>query len=144
MRDDFEVCVGNAAALGIYASVTNRDRIDARASLVVIRDEGTGDELWLGWDDASHIGQFLLGVGCKHPERSAAAERSSFDVEGADEALEVRIVAKDPRLGAVTVPRKDSTTLSRYVIRAAEAISMIERLDAMDEAPNCESRFPRA
>ena len=101
----------------------------------MIRDDSTSDELWLSSDDAAQLGEFLLRAAYTDPKSGGGDEPKSFVVIGAGDALHVRIYARDPRFGAITVPRKHSTPLSRFVTRAAEAVSMIERLDAMNETP---------
>jgi len=139
VQDDFEICVGGANTLRVHASVTNRDSNATRASLVVIRDDSTDDELWLSWEDAAPLGQFLLSCARKHQDHADTQRPNAFDVADTDDALGIRISAKDARSGAVTVPREDTTALSRFVIRAADAVSMIERLDTMNEAPEPEA-----
>lgn len=134
MREDFEVSVGGVGAICVYVSVTNRDNDEMRAQLVVIRDDSKDSELWLDPEAAIELGSWLRSHAYKavgqHESRSF-----TFELEGELDDLRIHVAATDPRLGAVTVGGKVATPLSAFVTRAAEAVTMIERLDGMDEAP---------
>jgi hypothetical protein len=132
MREDFEVVIGGAGTLRVQAIVRHRQSDETRNSGVIVRDEGNGDELWLSCREAEALGQFLARGGEAQLDGHSIEEFAQ--TEGSGDAPDIRVVANQNPVGAVTVVRQYSTRLRDLLNRATEAISMVERLDALREA----------
>jgi hypothetical protein len=131
MREDFEVEIGAAGTLRVQAIVRHRDSDATRNSSVVVRDDHSGDRLRLTCREAAAL-HGLLGCG-GFDDRNDHPIDEIFRAEGSDDAPEIRVVANDDRIGALTIVRQYSPRVRELLHRATEAISMVERLDALSE-----------